>query len=165
MLYIIGGLPGTGKSTLAAALAKKCNAVYLRIDTIEQALRKTGVSQIGPIGYEIAYGVALDNLRQGKQVVADSVNPVESTRAAWRRTAVLAESDFAEIGIICSDRREHRTRVESRTADIAHMKLPTWLQVIDREYAAWQTNPLVIETAGQSPQESIESLFGALSLG
>ena len=38
-LYIFAGLPGTGKSELSQNLARERRAVYLRIDTIEQALR------------------------------------------------------------------------------------------------------------------------------
>ena len=39
-LYIFSGLPGTGKSTLAKRVAQHFDALYLRIDTIEQALRE-----------------------------------------------------------------------------------------------------------------------------
>lgn len=38
MLLIFGGLPGTGKSTIARLLAARLGAVWLRIDSIEQAL-------------------------------------------------------------------------------------------------------------------------------
>lgn len=38
-LFIFAGLPATGKTTLARQLARHLNAVHLRIDTIEQALR------------------------------------------------------------------------------------------------------------------------------
>ncbi|CAM3662066.1 AAA family ATPase [Legionella longbeachae] len=34
MLVIFGGLPGTGKSSIARELAKHLKAVYLRIDTV-----------------------------------------------------------------------------------------------------------------------------------
>ena len=37
-LIVFGGLPGTGKTTLAKAIAGEHAATYLRIDTIEQAL-------------------------------------------------------------------------------------------------------------------------------
>jgi predicted kinase len=37
MLIIFGGLPGTGKTTIAKQLAKTVEAVYLRVDTIEQS--------------------------------------------------------------------------------------------------------------------------------
>ena len=33
------GLPGSGKSTLASVLARETGAVYIRVDTLEQALR------------------------------------------------------------------------------------------------------------------------------
>ncbi len=39
MLIVFSGLPGTGKTTIAQAVVRRCGAVYLRIDTIEQALR------------------------------------------------------------------------------------------------------------------------------
>jgi predicted kinase len=41
MLIVFGGLPGTGKTTLARAFAQRRRATYLRIDTIEQALRSS----------------------------------------------------------------------------------------------------------------------------
>src|ERR1051325_22211 len=83
MLYIFGGLPGTGKTTLAKRLAHSQQAVHLRVDTIEQSLRELGYLINGPEGYVIAYGLAEDNLRAGLRVAADSVNPLEVTRPAW----------------------------------------------------------------------------------
>ena len=47
-LIIFGGLPGTGKTTLARKLANDLGATYLRIDTIERALRG---SHVGPARY------------------------------------------------------------------------------------------------------------------
>jgi predicted kinase len=77
MLIVFGGLPGTGKTTLASSLARERSATYLRIDTIEQALRTSGVlkSGVGPSGYMVAYALAETNLRHGQTVVADCVNP------------------------------------------------------------------------------------------
>ena len=37
-LIVLAGLPGTGKSTLARLLAVEFDAVWLRIDSIEQAM-------------------------------------------------------------------------------------------------------------------------------
>lgn len=162
MLYIFGGLPATGKSTLSAALSRHNNAVYLRIDTIEQAMRDSGLSVEGPAGYMVAYKVALENLRLGKSVVVDSVNPIEITRKAWRDVAISANAPFVEIEIICSDQEEHRKRVESRQTDVSGLKLPTWDEIAEREYEPWQSKHLVLDTARQSPAESIRSLFRAL---
>lgn len=67
MLIVIGGLPGTGKTTLARLLAARIDAVHLRIDTIEQAIVRSGLAQhpVGPAGYVIGYALADEHLRKG----------------------------------------------------------------------------------------------------
>ena len=161
MLLVFGGLPGVGKTTIAAGLAQTIGAVHVRTDSIEQALRNSGVTILGPEGYEVAYAVAGDNLRLGHIVIADSVNPVEVTRAAWRKVAKRTGSRCVEVEIVCSDREEHRRRVESRTADIPGHRLPTWQQVCTREYEPWQA-AIVVDTAGQDIESSVSSLHQQL---
>jgi predicted kinase len=160
MLYIFGGLPGTGKSTLSIAFARHCNAFYIRIDTIEQAVRNAGITVNGPIGYSVGYGLALDNLRLGNSVVADSVNPLGITREAWIDVARQAQVPYVEIEIICSDMDEHRRRIESREVDVAGLKLPDWKGVMDREYEVWSAEHIVLDTAGRTVAESISNLLG-----
>jgi len=41
-LIAFGGLPGTGKTLIAREVAREVNAVYVRIDSIEQASRASG---------------------------------------------------------------------------------------------------------------------------
>ena len=150
-----------GKTAIARGLARATGAVHLRIDSIEQALRNSSVTITGPEGYVVAYAIAEDNLRLGHAVIADSVNPIELTRAAWREVAVRAATPFVEIEVVCSDRAEHRRRVESRVADIAGHRLPSWQQVCDREYEPWQAG-IVLDTAGQQPEASVAALLERL---
>lgn len=164
MLYICGGLPGTGKTTLSQQLAREIKAVHLRIDVIEQALRDSGVHLRGPEGYIVAYRLAEHNLRQGMSVVADSVNPWDLTRSAWRNVAAEAGVPFVEIEFICSDPIEHRRRVESRTADIVGFKLPTWEDVVKRRYEPWDTEHVVIDTAHCTVEQCVTALRNALHL-
>jgi predicted kinase len=159
VLYIFGGLPGTGKTTLAQHLARARRAVHLRIDTIEQALRDARTSVNGPEGYLVAYKVAADNLRLGLAVVADSVNPLAITRAAWRDVATGTGAPFVEIEVVCSNEAEHRRRVEARTADIAGLRLPTWDDVVHREYEPWENTHLVIDTATVTVEESVAAIL------
>jgi predicted kinase len=161
LLIIFSGRSGAGKTTIARALAQKIGAVHLRIDTIEQALRATGV-RVEEEGYRVAHAVAADNVRLGRTVIADSVNPWPLTREAWRRVATDAGARFVDVEIVCSDTDEHRRRVESRAADIAGHVLPTWQDVLDRDYRPWDRERLVIDTAVLSVDEAIGQLEAIL---
>jgi predicted kinase len=44
MLIILGGLPATGKTTIARELARQLGAAHVRIDSIEQAIWDSGRS-------------------------------------------------------------------------------------------------------------------------
>jgi predicted kinase len=164
MIYIFGGLPGTGKSTLSQSLARDRQCAHLRVDTIEQALRQTGSLMTGTEGYTVAYRLAEDNLRLGLSVVADSVNPLQITRTAWREVALRVGVPFVEIEVICSDIAEHQYRVESRSTEIAGFKLPTWDAVVKRSYEPWDTKHIAIDTAGQTVEQSIATLQRALRI-
>jgi predicted kinase len=164
MLIIFGGLPATGKTTIARDLARQLGATYLRIDTIEQAIRdSTTVRQpISDEGYRVAYAVAEENLRLGRTVISDSVNPIQLSRDAWIDVAHRAHARAAEVEVLCTDRQLHRQRVEARSADIGGLRLPTWEKVISREYEPWERQHIVIDTAGRSVAESVQELREAL---
>ncbi|WP_373282316.1 AAA family ATPase [Pseudovibrio denitrificans] len=136
ILFVFSGLPGVGKTTLAKALAPRLQAVHLRIDSIEAAL-KTSVLAISPAedaGYVVAAAIAKDNLLLGNNVIADAVNPIEITRNIWMEAALGAKVKAMNIEVICSDEAEHKTRVENRPNDISAMTLPTWDAVKRRRY-------------------------------
>ena len=90
-------------------------------------------------------------------LIVDSVNPIEITRQYWRGLAEGAGCGCVEVEVVCSDRSEHRRRVEGRVADIAGHQLPTWQQVVDREYEPW-AGAVVVDTAGQRAEESARGL-------
>ncbi len=87
MLYIFSGLPSTGKSVLAQYLSQWIKGTYLRIDTIEQTMKNSGMNVSFDQGYQVAFKLAEDNLTLGQSVVADSVNPVIQSREAWHEVA------------------------------------------------------------------------------
>lgn len=158
-LYILSGLPGSGKSTLAKRLCAETGSAYLRIDTIEQALRNYLKIDVEGEGYRIAYEIAEDNLYNGIDVVADSCNPIELTRNEWQQVAVNASAEFINIEIVCSSANEHKERVESRSTDIKGLSLPSWKQVMEREYHSWSNERIIIDTANKSIDESIGELL------
>jgi predicted kinase len=160
MLIIIGGLPGTGKTTIARELAHQLGAVHLRIDSIEQAIWDSGVvsRSLNDAGYRVGYAIAEDNLRIGRTVIADSVNPLPLTRDAWVEVANRAQVSAIEIEVKCSNTSEHRHRVENRMADIPGLRLPTWQEVVSRDYHPWDREHVVIDTASRSVEQNIKIL-------
>lgn len=163
MLIIFAGLPGVGKSEIARELARRLGAVHLRIDSIEQALRSSGlVSRMDDSGYRVAYALAEDNLRLGRSVIADCVNPLSITRDAWLDVAKRSRVPTLEVEIQCSDSKEHRRRVETRTSDIPGLILPTWDEVISRQYHPWIRPHLVLDTAIRTREENIATILQEL---
>lgn len=166
MLIILGGLPATGKTTIARALAKAIGAVHVRVDTIEQNMRASAIvkSDVGPAGYMVAYGVAEDNLTLGHTVIADSVNPLKVTRDAWLSVAKRSSASAVEIEVICSDKAEHRRRAETRLTDVHGLRKPTWQQIMDRTYDDWGQRSLVVDTARTGVDVIVADLVSHLGI-
>lgn len=161
LLIVLSGLPGTGKTTVGREAAARLAAVFLRADTIEKPMLDAGWAVEG-VGYEVAYALAEDNLEIGLTVVADCVNPWPLTRAAWHEVAAAAGVPSLDVEFVCSDRQEHQRRVESRRAAQTGERHPTWDQVLERDFAPWDGDRLVIDTAELSVSGAVEKILEAV---
>ena len=159
VLIVFSGLPGTGKTTISKALAARLRAVYLRIDTIEQALKAAGAERIGPAGYAVANVLAEANLLLGHSIVADCVNPVRDSREGWSKVAAVASIKLVDFHLVCSDVAEHRRRVEERFADIPGHILPTWEAVTQHEFDTRDDDHLLLDTGTTSPAELVDRCY------
>jgi predicted kinase len=160
-LVVFAGLPGVGKSTLAKALAERWGAVWLRVDTVEAAILKSGLKQSyesGLAAYIAVRDIAAEQLRSGRSVVIDAVNAVEEAREMWRELSGELHVPRYTIQVTCSDVSEHRRRVESRSPHTPPLPLPTWEEVVHREYLPWHEPVLSIEGT-DPPQQSLERIL------
>jgi len=68
----------------------------------------------------------------------------------------------AEVEIICSEKVEHRHRVETRDSDVEGLRKPTWQEVTDRNYDDWAGRPIVIDTAAKTVDEVVTELIAKI---
>jgi hypothetical protein len=99
VLTVISGLPATGNSTVASAVAQHTATPYLRVDRIEQAIVAWSsiVHPVGPVGYAVAHQIAAEQLGIGLDVIVECVNPVAVTRDGWMGTATAAGAAVVEL--------------------------------------------------------------------
>ena len=160
VLVVIGGLPGSGKSTIATALARRAGMPYLRVDRIEQAIVdwSTLDHPVGPAGYAVAHSLAAEQLGVGLDVVVECVNPVALTRDPWPITASGAGAAIVEVEVVCSDAAEHRRRVAARASDVPGLIKPTWRDILDREYEPWTRSRVLIDSCQLSVEQAVDRL-------
>lgn len=110
-LVIIGGLPGTGKSTLAARVGKALGAVVLRTDEVRKGLAGLGPAVPAPAAFgqglyapEMTGATYRELLRRarialagGESVVADASWHDPAWREAARQLAAGTSADLAEF--------------------------------------------------------------------
>lgn len=110
-LALIGGNPGTGKSTLAHALAERVGAQVISTDDVRRELRESGVITGDPgvldVGlyspdnitmvYEVALGRAHVLLGNGQSVILDGTWRDPQIRAHAHRHATETHSTVVEL--------------------------------------------------------------------
>lgn len=163
-LIVLAGLPASGKSSIARELARRTGAVWLRIDSMDQAIwsSETAPRDLQDWTYRAAQAVAADNLSVGRDVIADCVNDWQVARDGWAQSAARAGAQVLWLEIACSDPAEHRRRVEARTSDIAGLVLPDWDAVAGRDYHPWDREHLTIDTSHKTLEACVEMALAAL---
>jgi len=164
-LIVISGLPGTGKTTVGEAVARRSRAVWLSVDDLEDALLGVGLPSDGTTGvaaYEAVAAAASDNLSLGHVVIVDAVNDSEPARDTWRRAADAASAPVVFVLLTPPPEREHRARLEGRTRHLAHQSEPSWERVRERAstYEAWRDPPVSIDSS--QPLDAVVAEVGAI---
>ena len=96
-------------------------------------------------------------------MVGDCVNNSREARDGWAQIGRRSGATVLWLEVVCSDREEHRRRVETRTSDIPGLALPDWDAVIKRNYDTWEWDRLTIDTAHRSLEECVDIVLAALA--
>ncbi len=147
----MSGLPGAGKSTAAADLARALPAAVLSVDPIEAAMWRAGIDRYQPTSlaaYVVVEAVADELLGLGQTVIVDAVNDVDAARAQWRALARRRKVALRFIEVVCPDPVLHRQRLEGRRRAIEGFYEPTWASVADRRarFEEWHQDRLVLDS-------------------
>jgi predicted kinase len=119
----ISGVQGTGKTTLARALALSINAALVSRDPLMAVLLEGGLPAAGlkdplvlpvpQLGYDLQSAILRQQLDVGQSVVLECIaHP--AVRDGWRRMAEESGASFAALETTCSDAHIHRSRFEDR---------------------------------------------------
>jgi len=156
-LIVFAGLPGTGKSSLARAVAREARAVYLDKDTIKDCVITLaremklagGQDLAGPLSYELLVDLARDNLSLGLSVVLDSPAGYRVFREKVSKLTQGGKAELKLIECICTDETMLRERVETRGRELPPHRTQDWAtyQANRARFEGLTERRLVVDTA------------------
>jgi predicted kinase len=172
MLVLVTGLPGSGKSTMAAVAGRSLRAPVLGHDwamsglrpypEMQEALDAMGLRGHRGVGWSLLWALARSQLRLGSSVVLDGVardDEVEGTRR------VASEEGARSVVVMtsCPDAALHRSRVVGRQRGIPDWYEMDWAHVA-RARSAWVPPAGVdlVLPAGDPLEENAARLCGLL---
>ena len=159
---VFTGLPGTGKSSIAEAVARELGIPVFAKDWLEATLIRCELKPaedgppLGSAGYQLLTTLAERQLRLGQSVILDSVASTLSIRAEWRTLAQTYHAEWHVIECICSDEAAQRERMKVRRRHIPGWHELDWSEVerVRAYYAPWDEKRLILD-AGNLLEENI----------
>ena len=169
-LVLVGGLPGTGKSTLAEGLAAQTGWVLLRSDTVRRELVPPAAGSpavhytpeaVGAVYAELL-GRARRHLGEGVPVVADASWVDARQRGAARGVAAAAGGELVELCCACGEEvavRRIRARLAEQTD--ASEATPEVRALLSSRMDPWP-GAATVDTSGDDPSTALAAALAVL---
>ena len=131
---VMRGFPGTGKSTVARAIARALHAPLIDRDI----LRQTGIDilgnhpDMGRFSYELMFALTREQLSLGLSVVIDTPLTYRITYEQARELAYLFETPMLVVHCRCSPEVQ-RQRLEGRKGQVSQFQITSW-----EEWEQWK---------------------------
>ncbi|KOX28780.1 hypothetical protein ADK67_11540 [Saccharothrix sp. NRRL B-16348] len=158
---LIAGVPGTGKSTLAEALAWRLTAPVFSMDWQLGALLPFGGLRTDNTTHLAELNLTASVARQlqlGLDVIVDATGHRRETRRRWRSVTERLGGVFVGVECVCSDEAVQRRRVESRARGIPGWPATvTWDHVLRTKglWESWDEPHLVVDSATEPPEAGL----------
>ena len=146
-VIVIGGLPGTGKTSIATMLSRSLGIPVYTKDLLEAAIVRCKLStpeSLDGVGYELLKVLALEALARNQGCILDCIASSERVERFW---GDLVGADLCYIECLCTNSSLHRERLENRERNIPGWYEPTWEDVvaIGQGYRPWSETRLVLD--------------------
>lgn len=162
MVYLIMGLPGTGKTYFAEALAERLNAAHANTDSIraEYGLMGQYDRESKERVYELLLERMLEKARQGMEVVIDAtftrkarrdrfIEPLQAEGIPFRLVRMMADRKIIE-------ERVHKERSDSEAGIEVHDRLRAALDPVERDHITLDSGKMELESMLQKVVKGTE---------
>lgn len=164
-LILMAGMPGAGKSTIAAALGQSLGWPVIDKDVIATALLDAGLPEVvmQPAAYDTCFGLTRDLLvRQQRSTILDT--PCGYPIVLERAKALCHDANADLIAVLCSadrDVRNHRVarRKALRSQPVGHSRT---LGYARERFAHLPADYIEVITDGGSFEDSIRYAIEAV---
>ena len=136
---LVGGLPGSGKTTLATAISTTIDASYLSSDVVRRELYPDPAGRYDEAATRRTYAEMLQRaevaLERGESVVLDATWREASLRAAAREVADRTSAVLTELQCVVEDSVAER-RLANRRDDVSEADIDVFL-AMRHAFAPW----------------------------
>ena len=128
------GYPGTGKSTIARAIARALHAALIDRDIIRQTAVDIfgNVPEIGRFSYELMYALTREQLSLGLSVVVDSPLTYRQTYEQYNSLSQSMHAPLLVVHCRCPEDVQRR-RLEGRKGKVSEFQITSW-----EEWQQWK---------------------------
>src|SRR5438309_9829874 len=128
------GFPGTGKSTIARAIAAALHAPLIDRDILRQkAVNLFGnLPQVGRFSYELMFALVEEQLRLGLSVVVDTPLTYRTTYEQAKELARSFQTTMLVVHCQCPPEVQRR-RLEGRKGKVSEFQITSW-----EEWLRWK---------------------------